>query len=140
MVVNSKGLLLAALLAALPAAASASTASEIAEKINWCQMKDPVGLTHLFSVKGDQIVLRDEGETFVGVTSTMPISKMVFDFQPRSFNPDYGAILSAKCKDGDACVEVKRDNGPSWRSERVQVFVQVECGKALDLAGKSLPY
>lgn len=139
MVGYPKGLALAALLAILPSAAAASTASEVAEKINWCQMKDPVGLTHQFSVKDGKILLRDEGGAYIGVTSSMPLDKMVFDFQPRSSNPDYGAILSAKCKDESACVDVKRDTGATWQVPGVMVFVQIDCGKALDLAGKSLP-
>lgn len=122
-----------------PLQASAATASELMDQINQCQMEDPVGLRHVFSIKNGAVQLRDLGAQFVGVTSAMPMDKVVFEYTQRSFNPDYGAVLRLACADKSQCVDVKRDTGQTWKADGLQVFLMVPCGKALDLAGKTLP-
>lgn len=135
-----RGLALAALFVSLPHQAGAAAASEILANVNQCGMRDPTGQTHLLSLSGDAIVLRNQDQGRVRTTGTIPIAKAVFDFQPRSPNPEYGATLSLKCDDGSDCAEFKRDDGFTWRALGFAVILESNCGHAIDLAGKTLPH
>lgn len=139
MVGRLKVVLVAAAVAWVPVQALANTANELIDQVNQCQMTDPVGLTHTLSVKDGHVVMRDEGGQFVGLTAAMPADKLVFGYQQRSFNPDYGGVLSLQCSDKSQCVDVKRDSGQAWKTDRLQLFLRADCGKTLDLAGKTLP-
>jgi hypothetical protein len=139
MVGTMRGLALAALAAFLPVRASAATATEILARVNQCGMRDPTGQSHLLSIAGDAIVLSNQDQGRVKTTGAIPVSKAVFDFQPRSPNPEYGATLTVRCSDDSQCAEFKRDDGFSWRALGFAVLLETDCGKALDLAGKSLP-
>jgi hypothetical protein len=134
-----RGLALAALTACLPLQAAAATASEILAGLNQCGMRDPTGQTHLLSLDGDAVVLSNQDQGRVRTTGSIPVAKAVFDFQPRSPNPEYGATLSLKCADGSDCAEFRRDDGFTWRAMGFAVILESNCGHAVDLAGKSLP-
>lgn len=140
MIVMFRGLALAALLASLPLQAAAATASEILANLNQCGMRDPTGQTHLLSLNGDAVVLRNQDQGRTTTTGSIPIAKAVLDFQPRSPNPEYGAALSLKCNDGSDCAEFKREDGFTWRALGFQVILESNCGHAADLSGKSLPH
>jgi hypothetical protein len=134
-----RGLALAAVAACLPLQASAATASDILAQVNQCGMRDPTGQSHLLSLSGDTILLKNQDQGRVKTTGAIPVAKAVFDFQPRSPNPEYGATLTVKCSDDSQCVEFRRDDGFSWQALGFAVLIETACGQALDLAGKSLP-
>ena len=134
-----RGLALAATLAALPVQALAAGASDVLTAINQCGMTDPTGQTHMLSLNGDTIVLRNQDKDRLRTMAEIPAAKAQFDFQPRSPNPEYGATLSLKCADGTECVAFKRDDGFTWKALGFALILNTACGRELDLAGKSLP-